>query len=246
MRGGAPRVVWTTLGLDPRTISAHSAAQRLIQHGKAPHLVWNPVNGETVQLIPIGRAGCSLVAAAEPTLERPLPDMYSVEPITAEPSTQVTDAHTQGRLCVQLGVIAFGWEPFTSGPVSGLGPILDWFGSWGIPRRWPAGRPAPFACAHTIVRSRKLWARGGHYGASQVPGCMAAGPGAIDIEMLTGAPAAHGVEIPLPRVADGLQRERPAPVSPAAVSRVGNVLADSEPGGLLTAGEPAGALARAG
>jgi hypothetical protein len=129
MRGGAPRVVWTTLGLDPRTISAHSAAQRLIQHGKAPHLVWNPVTGETVQLIPIVRAGCSLVAAAEPTLERPLPDMYSVEPITAEPSTQVTDAHTQGRLCVQLGVIAFGWEPFTSGPLRGLGPILAWFGS---------------------------------------------------------------------------------------------------------------------
>jgi hypothetical protein len=35
-------------------------------------------------------------------------------------------------------------------------------------------------------RSRALWARGGHFGASQVPGCENAGPGAIDTYQLTG------------------------------------------------------------
>ena len=60
LRGGARRVVWQTLGADPRTVSARSAAQRLDQHARACHLVWNPLQGETVQMIPILRAGRSL------------------------------------------------------------------------------------------------------------------------------------------------------------------------------------------
>jgi hypothetical protein len=60
LRGGAPRVVWQTLGADPRTVSARSAAQCLDQHARACHLVWNPLQGEIVQLIPILRAGRSL------------------------------------------------------------------------------------------------------------------------------------------------------------------------------------------
>jgi hypothetical protein len=66
----------------------------------------------------------------------------------------------------------------------GLGAILDWLDSWQIPRRWPAGPPAPFRQL-ARPRSRALWARGGHYGASQVPGCDSIGPGGIDINHLT-------------------------------------------------------------
>jgi hypothetical protein len=36
----------------------------------------------------------------------------------------------------------------------------------------------------TRPRSRALWARGGHFGASQVPECDNLGPGGIDIEHL--------------------------------------------------------------
>ena len=66
----------------------------------------------------------------------------------------------------------------------GLAAILGWLDSWQIPRRWPAGQPAPFRQL-ARPRSRALWARGGHYGASQVPECDNLGPGGIDIDQLT-------------------------------------------------------------
>jgi hypothetical protein len=44
----------------------------------------------------------------------------------------------------------------------------------------------PSAEAIADRRSRVAWARGGHFGASQVPGCDNAGPGAIDIVRITG------------------------------------------------------------
>jgi hypothetical protein len=230
MKGGAPRVVWLTLGTDPQLISAHSAAQQVRQSGRAPHLVWNPVSGETVQLIPIVRAGCWLTAPGTDT-ERPIADVRAMDPLAIEPSDETADVHTEGRLCVQVGVVGYGWAPFTSGPLDGLDPILAWLESWGVPRRWPAGCPAPFAHAHTGRRSRKLWASGGHFGASQVPCCTAVGPGAIDVERLTGPHAARPADVPLPR-RDIAPRPRPA-----AVSRVDAVLTDDE---------TAGALARVG
>src|SRR5262245_26341357 len=113
LKGGAPRVVWSALGADPRTVSARSAAQRLDHAGRASHLVWNPLHGEIVQLIPIVRAGCSLGSA-----------------VSAE-----------GRVCVQMCVVAFAQEPFTDGPLARLPEILTWLDSWGVPRSWPAGAP---------------------------------------------------------------------------------------------------------
>jgi hypothetical protein len=228
MKGGAPRVVWMTLGLDPRVISAYSAAQRFIQLGRPPHLVWNPVTGETVQILPIVRAGCALIPAAQLDHERPLDGDQAA--LVVEPSEDMADVHTQGRLSVQLGVVAFGWEPFTSGPMSGIGPIMDWLDSWSISRRWPAGRPAPFAKAHTVSRSRRLWSCGGHFGASQVPGCAAAGPGAIDVELLTGSPVKRAGDVPLPRGAAQLGQH------PVPVSRMGNVLPGDDQAALAKAG----------
>ena len=46
--GGAPRVVWLTLGADPRAISVWSAAQRLNQENRPTHLVWDPLTGDIV------------------------------------------------------------------------------------------------------------------------------------------------------------------------------------------------------
>ena len=65
MKGGAPRVVWLTLGADPQLISAHAAAERLNQLGRPCHLVWNPLTGQTVQLIPIVRAALALAVAGD-------------------------------------------------------------------------------------------------------------------------------------------------------------------------------------
>jgi len=154
LRGGAPRVVWQALGADPRLISAHSAAQRLDQDGRPPHLVWNPLSGDIAQLIPVVRAGC-LLGAPE-----------SLEYGRSDPGPSLADAaNREGRLCVQVGVVAWAQQPFTGGPMYGVERILGWLHSWGVPWRWPAGRPAPFAQTRTIERSRARWALGGPFGA---------------------------------------------------------------------------------
>jgi len=103
--------------------------------------------------------------------------------------------NSEGRFCVQICVVAFAWDPFTAGPMAGLRDIMAWLDSWGIPRRWPAGRPAAYPHGHAGRRSRRLWASGGHFGASQVPGWLAAGPGEIDIERLTGTESASVIGI---------------------------------------------------
>jgi hypothetical protein len=193
LKGGAPRVVWQALGADPHTVSARSAAQRLDQGGYASHLVWNPLNGEIVQLIPIVRA------ARPPDWVEHARSVGWPGPATAD-GPDTAEVTTEGRVCVQICVVAFAHAPFTAGPLAGLREIMTWLDSWGVPRRWPAGAPAPFPECHAITRSRRLWARGGHYGASQVPGLAATGPGAIDVERLTGratAPPANG-PVPLP------------------------------------------------
>jgi hypothetical protein len=178
LNGGAPRAVWQTLGADPRAVSAGSAARRLDQMGRPCHIIWNPLQGEIVQLVPILRAG-RLLGADE--------DLDQLVPEPRQPGDdELAEVNAEGRLCVQIGVVAFAWEPFTSWPMSGLQQIRDWLDSWGIAGRWPAGPPLPFPHGLTTCGDRRLWARGGHFGASQVPGLTTAGPGGIDIKQVTG------------------------------------------------------------
>jgi hypothetical protein len=203
LKGGAPRVVWLTLGVDPRTISARSAAQRLSEEDRPSHLVWNPLTGEVTQLIPIVRAGCALG-----TPERPAPSA-GTRPWPAK-------VNSEGRICVQVSVLGCPWEPFTHGPMTGLGAILSWLDSWQVPRRWPAGRPAPVSTEPTLPCSRAQWARGGYFGASQVPGCEIASPGDIDIERLTGPHALPGLDMIRPRSEPHPAAGASAPMTPGA------------------------------
>lgn len=189
LRGGAPRAVWLTLDTSPRMVSIQSAAARLLSDRRPCHLVWDPASGEMVQLVSVLRAACAL--GAPEGLER-----SNAAPVPAS-------INSEGRICVQIGVLAHPAEPFTGGPLGGIGAIIDWLDSWGIPRRWPAGQPGAY-CAADHVRNRALWARGGHFGASQVPGCENVGPGDIDIDRLTGphavhpAPVASAAALPIP------------------------------------------------
>jgi hypothetical protein len=181
LKGGGPRAVWLTLETAPRAVSIQSAAQRLVSERRPCHLVWDPVTGEMVQLISILRAGCALGA----------PERLDWGPqwVPAAPE----NVNTEGRICVQIGVLGHPDDPFTSGPLAGVGAIVSWLDSWGVPRRWPAGSPAAYRAAGPDLprgrreRSRVLWARGGHFGASQVPCCDNLGPGGIDVDRLTGA-----------------------------------------------------------
>ena len=191
MQGGAPRVVWLTLDPDPRAVSVISVAQRLNEQSRPCHLVWDPGSGNLVQMLPVVRAGRALGTH----------EHVAYEPPRSGPRENAS-VNREGRLCVQIGVLASATEPFTNCPMTGLNDILSWLDSWEIPRRWPAGQPAPFRQAEYRPRSRAMWARGGHFGASQVPECMSIGPGCIDIDQLTGTGAA--VTAPRPR------REEPA------------------------------------
>jgi hypothetical protein len=174
LRGGAPRAVWLTLGTAPAAISVQSAADRLLAEDRPCHLVWDPVTGDIAQLISILRAGRALG-----TPER-------LDWRGAQARDEVARGSSEGRVCAQIGVLARPGEPFTSSAMPGLAAILGWLDSWSVPRKWPAGPPPLLGCP-PAVRSRALWARGGHFGASQVPECESLGPGAIDVDRLTGA-----------------------------------------------------------
>jgi hypothetical protein len=164
-------VVWMTLGADPRVVSVWSAAQRLNQDNRPCHLVWDPLTGDIAQLVPIVRAGLALGTPED--LEY-APDLL--------PHHQA-DVNREGRLCVQIGVLGTARDPFTNYQMIGLGEILGWLDSWQVPRRWPAGAPAPYRQT-ARPRSRARWAMGGHFGASQVPDCGSIGPGGIDVDQL--------------------------------------------------------------
>jgi hypothetical protein len=174
LRGGAPRAVWLTLGAKPRAVSVQSAAQRLNAEGRACHLVWDPVTGEIAQLISVLRAGRALGTSEHLNWRHGQ---------LLHPPARV---NSEGRICVQIGVLARPREPFTDEPMPGLAAILSWLDSWSVPRQWPAGAPGCDLDGPT-ERDRGLWARGGHFGASQVPECESLGPGRIDTDLLTGA-----------------------------------------------------------
>jgi hypothetical protein len=185
--GGAPRAVWLTLGTAPGAVSVQSAAQRLIGERRPCHLIWDPLTGEIAQLISVLRAGRALGAA----------DHLDWAPgqVRAYPE----NVNAEGRVCVQIGVLGHPDQPFTGCTLVGIETIVSWLDSWGVSRRWPAGQPEAYriempTATATIIeqRSRVAWARGGHFGASQVPGCDNSGPGAIDIDRITGP---HGITV---------------------------------------------------
>jgi hypothetical protein len=204
LRGGAPRAVWLTLGTAPGTVSVQSAATRLIAEGRPCHVIWDPVTGEIAQIISALRAACALGAAERlpqiPVLppvgkasnRGPCATAWAGSARTAPTSVigaATTNANTEGRVCVQIGVLGHPADPFTGGPLDGVGAIMNWLDSWGVARHWPAGQPAPQPARQqeaALHYSRTLWALGGHFGACQVPGCAGQGPGGIDTSLLTG------------------------------------------------------------
>jgi len=250
LKGGAPRAVWLVLHADPMTVSARAAAERLIELGRPPHLVWNPLSGDVAQLIPVVRAGRALGWPDAPHWAQEqawLPDpAWNPEPgwgedpdwalntgwthgadwtqgagwthgpgrlqmaamagrLPGEPRAPAArdglpGVNNEGRVCVQIGVIGHAWAPFTDGPVVRGHDIVGWLDSWHVTREWPAGRPAPVpGSVQPGQQRRRNWARGGHFGASQVPGCSGSGPGAIDTERLTGSLCGQH-DAPAPRV----------------------------------------------
>jgi len=231
--GGAPRVVWQAAGADPAVVSARSVADRLIELDQAGHLAWNPLTGEIIQLISVLRAGRSL---GGPEGLAPLGPARAADSAAPPPAAEAVNA--EGRVCVQICVVAFAWDPFTAGPMIGLRHIMSWLDSWGVARCWPAGQPAAFPPSRTGVRSRKRWAQGGHFGASQVPGWTAGGPGAIDIGKLTGIrpPRTHSGPARTEPERTGPERTGPERAAEAGLAALDGIFAAPGPAPAAAAG----------
>ena len=52
LAGPVTQALWAISGDDPTKVSASQVAQRMNIHMTQPHLVWNPVDGELVEMIP--------------------------------------------------------------------------------------------------------------------------------------------------------------------------------------------------
>jgi hypothetical protein len=172
MKGGAPRAVWLPVYANPLVLSARTAAERLIALGRPSHLVWNPVSGDVVQLIPVVRGGRALgwpetqgwldwPGWLDESGRTPDPDwrrtpLSSVaEPTAPAARDGLAAINIEGRVCVQIAVLSQAWWPFTEGPAERLADIVGWLDSWHVPRRWPAGGPARFPDAGSGPASRR-------------------------------------------------------------------------------------------
>lgn len=153
------RVVWhTTEGL-----SWSAAVETLRKNNTEPHLLWDPKTGRIGQYFPANRA-----ARALRNLDGGV------------------QTNRQGAL--QIEVLGFAEDPFTDGPMVGLGRIMAWVRANGVPDEWPAGRPLPYPESYGANGQRTVaaWATPGHFGHSQVPENAHGDPGAIDIDKITG------------------------------------------------------------
>jgi hypothetical protein len=203
LKGGVPRAVWMVVPGDPVRTTARESAESLVRLGRPCHLVWNPLTGDVAQLIPVTLAarGLGWPAAAhrgQPSQHSPgaggrtadaAPHELACRPEPADPLAPAArdglpGVNNEGRVCAQIGVIGPPGAPFTHGPVSRLHEIMNWLDSWRVPRVGPASRP-PEAPGGRAPQRRRDWARGGHFGAAEVPGCTCGGSCAIDINRLT-------------------------------------------------------------
>ena len=113
MLGGPAKVVWHTTENDPAKTSATNVAKYLVGSGNTVHLVWNPVSGETVAMLPANVAGRGL-----------------------ENHAGGVETNRAGRVVIQIEVVGRASQPFTSGPCNGLPKILAWVASLGGPPVW--------------------------------------------------------------------------------------------------------------
>jgi hypothetical protein len=186
--GGPPRWVWHTYEADPKRLTAVVGARALRAAGHDAHFVFNPLSGQIAQLLPASRSARTLKNLAGGVQTNRL-----------------------GSVCLQVEVIGFAANPFTSiltqDGRAGLGKLVAFARAHGIPDVWPAGPPPAYPSGSSPRRTDIWVTRAGHYGHSQVPENDHGDPGAIDTRVLFAAAAAPitstGGRMDLYRGADG-------------------------------------------
>lgn len=160
MLGGSPRATWHTTENDPTKTSALAVAKYLNTTKNCVHIVWNPVTGEIVQMIPANRAGRGLKNKAGGA-----------------------ETNRKGSINIQIEVVARAAKPFTATACKNLDKIVAWLRSHGVKDAWPSGWPKAYPDSYGLgngTRSAERWNSGGHFGHSQVPENAHGDPGAIN------------------------------------------------------------------
>ena len=187
MLGGNPRVTWHTTENDPARTSAKAVANYLNSTGNTVHVVWNPVTGQIVQMIPTNRAGRGLKNTAGGV-----------------------ETNRKGSVNIQIEVVARAAKPFTQYACRNLDVIVKWLRSLGIKDVFPGGAPKSYPASAGLGngdRSTVAWAQNGHFGHSQVPENSHGDPGAISVakiltagKTITGSPAPAPVNVVKPQI----------------------------------------------
>ncbi|MFH9012548.1 peptidoglycan-binding protein [Streptomyces sp. NPDC017943] len=119
--------------------------------GSAPHILWDPFEGRFTQFLPANSRSKSLA-------DKP----------------GGTRTNRAGKVVLQVEALFFPYcrvgstvyARLVDTPCKGWDRLQEWVHSWGVPNRWPMGRPTDFV-PH---RSASVWeGEGGWYGHSQVP-----------------------------------------------------------------------------
>jgi len=164
MTGGPARATWHTFEADPHELSATNGAKRLIADGNEVHFCFNPISGQTVQILSADRAGRGLVN-----------------------KSGGVETNRMGTRNIQVEVIAYAKDPFTSHLTEagqlGLWRLVSWMRTQGIPDVWPVGSPPKYDPKVPMVskRSAYMWTHfPGHFPHSEVPENTHGDPGAVD------------------------------------------------------------------
>lgn len=119
--------------------------------GMAPHLLWDPFTGRFVQFFPANSRSKSVVDLAGGTR-----------------------TNRAGSVVLQVEALFFPWcevngtsfERLVDTPCAGWAQLNAWIRSWGVPDKWPMGRPVDF----TPHRSEQVWeTHAGWYAHAHVP-----------------------------------------------------------------------------
>lgn len=169
MSGGPPRAVWhitwDQLGPGGKMPGFDAIMNYLRNVDYCPHLMWDPWTGRVVQFYPADKSARALANSAGGV-----------------------ETNREGRYCVQVevffspGAVVGGkkYNTVADTPCKGLGEIVDWMRSLGIPDVWPLGWPKWSGNS----RSSGTWtSRAGHYGHCHVPENDHTDPGPMPRDM---------------------------------------------------------------
>lgn len=168
MTGNDHYATWHSTENDPHTTRASNIAHYLNQTRNCVQVLWNPVSGEIVVTMPPTVAGRGL-----------------------ENPPGGVETNRNGKINIQIEVVARAAQPFTDYPMVGREKILEALAMAGVPAKFSVGKPLPYPKSYGANGQRHASAAGsGHVTHSQWEENVHGDPGAIDPEkLLAGIPS---------------------------------------------------------